>query len=390
MKTFPSVPEVDRIAESEEKLIRNLRITQSYYELSGALTERLGPSANWCTFATWASKQAGQTIRGEDLNRALEQFLALSPDTRDAAGEIAAVSGGSSNAAPDQPDIHSVIWAALDPAAIIARAGDAVARGNRKVYAEIGREFARFLHDCAPDQTFDAANIDRFCAGLRPGGPPDGQQYLRQAFRCYYQAMFEPGTKPRAELILLANLGIGFHEQTRLQPEIREAMEASLPQPGQFTRRLLGAFFPYRGWFYYLTFLFLRLLKQSSRLDDAILRFYSLAQQKIRVFLTGHLMSIGFPRAQRLRLGADLQDAFPETLKRIAHPDLRALLAQIDPTPDSLQASGAIDWADLPDRIHFIADMFRCNQEKRDLLEPPFTPAQVADLKEGRLPEGTL
>jgi hypothetical protein len=35
-----------------------------------AMTKRLGPCANWCTFATWASRQAGQTIRGEDLAQA--------------------------------------------------------------------------------------------------------------------------------------------------------------------------------------------------------------------------------------------------------------------------------------------------------------------------------
>lgn len=387
MKTRPSVPEVDRIAGLEEPAIRNLRITQSYHELSGALTERLGPVANWCTFATWASKQAGQTIRGEDLSRALEQYLMA--NIQDAAGQIAPMAR-SSKALSDPKKVHHLLWTALDPAAITARASDAVARGNRKVYAEIGREFARFLHDCASDQTFDAAHIDRFCAGLRPGGPPDGQQYLRQAFRCYYQAMFEPDTKTKAELILLANLDIGFHEQTRLQPEIKEALEAALPEPGSFSLRILEALFPYRGWFYYLTFLFLRLLKRSSRLDDAMLRFYSLAQQKIRVFLTDHLMSIGFPHSQRLRLGADLQYPFPETLQQIMNPDLLALLAQIDPTPDSLQASGAVDWANLADRIHFIADMFRCFQEKQDLLEPPFTPAQTAALKEGRMPEGAL
>lgn len=36
-------------------------------------------------------------------------------------------------------------------------------------------------------------------------------------------------TRPgrRAQLMLLANLEIGFHEQTRLQPEIQQAMEAA-------------------------------------------------------------------------------------------------------------------------------------------------------------------
>ena len=43
--------------------------------------------------------------------------------------------------------------------AAFTRASDAVARGNRKVYAEIGREFARFFVTCLDDNTFDAAKI---------------------------------------------------------------------------------------------------------------------------------------------------------------------------------------------------------------------------------------
>ena len=47
-------------------------------------------------------------------------------------------------------------------------ASDAVARGNRKVFEEIGYEFARWLADPEPD----------FLDGLRPGDPPDGQRLL--------------------------------------------------------------------------------------------------------------------------------------------------------------------------------------------------------------------
>jgi hypothetical protein len=66
------------------------------------------------------------------------------------------------------------------------------------------------------------------------------------------------------------------------------------------------------------------------------------------------------------------------------------LLERTDPTPDSLRETGALDWADLPDRLHFIVDLFRCYQERRALLEPPFTDEQVAALTAGRLPGGRL
>lgn len=56
----PSVADVERIRAVGDPVLRNLQITQCYHELSAAMAGRTGPGANWCTFATWASKQAGQ------------------------------------------------------------------------------------------------------------------------------------------------------------------------------------------------------------------------------------------------------------------------------------------------------------------------------------------
>lgn len=386
MKTHPTLADVERTAALPDAAFRNLLITWHYYELSAALTERLGARANWCTFATWASKQAGQTIRGEDLRRGLEQVSHADPEALEAL--LALVRDKGAGADGEGP--RQLIREQLGLEAAAARASEAVGRGNRKVYAEIAREFARFLDACAGDAAFDAGSIDTFCAALRPGPPPDGQQYLQQAFRAYYRAFFETDAKTRAELTLLANLLIGFHEQTRLQPEIRAALDASMPEPGPFARALLGALFPYRGWLYYLGFLGLRLLGRTARLDAAIQQLYTAIRQRIRRLLTEHLMTIGFAQGQRLRLGQDLRAGFPELLQRIEHPELLALLAQIDPSPDNLRDSGASDWADLADRIHFIADMFRCYQEKTDLLEAPFSAEQVAEMKAERMPAGAL
>ena len=85
---------------------------------------------------------------------------------------------------------------------------------------------------------------DRFLDGLRPGDPPDGQRYLRQAFTHYERARAEHDAKARAELAVLANLEIGFHEQTRLQPQIREALDAPSATKEDLGRRALDAVFP--------------------------------------------------------------------------------------------------------------------------------------------------
>jgi hypothetical protein len=106
--------------------------------------------------------------------------------------------------------------------------------------------------------------------------------------------------------------------------------------------------------------------------------------------VTEHLMMLELPGGVHLRLGDDLRAQFPATLARITHSDLLALLAHIDATPDSVRGTGAVDWANLAERLHFIADLFRCYHERSELLGPPFTTEQVTALRAGRIPEGRL
>ena len=67
--------DVLRIAAIGNRVIRNLEITKCYADLSAAFRARSGTGADWCTFATWASRQAGSTIRGEDLLDRFERRL---------------------------------------------------------------------------------------------------------------------------------------------------------------------------------------------------------------------------------------------------------------------------------------------------------------------------
>ncbi|OQZ02645.1 MAG: hypothetical protein B6D35_00990 [Candidatus Brocadia sp. UTAMX2] len=386
--SIPTVTEVARIAAIQDPILRNLQITQCYHELSEALTERTGTSANWCTFATWASKQAGQTIRKEDLVRSLENIFDTEPAATQSVRNVATIAQRMS-AKRDLRGIEETVLDILNPFEAIDRASDAVGKGNKKVFEEIGREFARFFSTCLHDPSFYTNKITRFCDELRPGDPPDGQHYLRQAFTRYYQSFFESDAKERAELILLANIEIGFHEQTRLQPEIAESLNASLVEPKQFIQRLMKAISPSRNWFSRILLTFTRLLGKLKPFDAAINTLVATARQKARLVITEYMLTLSLPH-ERLRLGKDLNAEFPASLKEITNPDLRTLLKRIDPTPDSLHETGAVDWADLPDRLHFIIDLFRCYQESHDLFEPPFTAKQVAALKSGHRPEGPL
>lgn len=377
MSPIPTVEEVDHIAGLPDPVLRNLQITFCYHELSVAMQTRTGPCANWCTFATWASKQAGQTIRREDLARALKRLLTPRTDR-------------GLDDDPQQKNLRQCLWEVLNPARILARSSDAVARGNRKVFAEIGREFARFLAILGSDAVYDQEKLDQFIISLKDGDPPDGQRYLRRAFARYYQAFFETDAKRRAELMLCANIEIGLHEQTRLQPEIAEALDASVGDPEQFTREMLGALFPYRTWPAYALLLFMRLLGRPLHLDLTINKLFTALRRRLRLLLTEHLMVLCIPEGKYLQLGTDLRASFPELLRQLDDADLQLLLAGIDPTPDSLQDTGALDWADLSDRLHYIADLFRCHQETADLWAAPFTEEQILAINAERIPEGEL
>ena len=138
----PTVEDVERIRNMQDPVMRNLQITQCYHELSLVLAGRTGLAANWCTFATWASKQAGQTIRKEDLARLLERRLRRSPSTLQASGQVAAaarVQGGNQLIGS-----AGCVVQGRNYQSAIDRASDAVGRGNQKVFEEIGYEFARF------------------------------------------------------------------------------------------------------------------------------------------------------------------------------------------------------------------------------------------------------
>ncbi len=383
---MPTVDEADRISALSDPIIRNLQITQCYYELSCSMRELVGRGANWCTFATWASKQAGQTIRGEDLLKAYEALVDRSPEI---SVGLEVILGHAVPFAhrPDVLALREALRRALNPEEAFQRASDAVARGNKKVFEEIGREFARFVATFATEDAFDAEKTARFCDALRPGDPPDGQRLLREAFNAYYLGRFHADEKQKAELIFLANLLIGLHEQTRLQPEITEALNASSPVVEEVKRRFLTLVLP--GFWLRIRHFVARLLRKKLPLDQATERLAEQVRSLVRQLITGSFMVLELPSGA-VHLGRDLQGDFPEALRQITSPVLNDVLARIDPTPGSLRGSGTVDWSNFDDRMHFIADFFRSYHDRPSLFDMPFAPDQVAALKAGRRPAGRL
>jgi hypothetical protein len=264
------------------------------------------------------------------------------------------------------------------------RASEAVARGNLKVFEEIGLEFARYLRECPPEAPPDSAELQRFLDALRPGDPPEGQRYLRQAFARYDRQRFEPDPKARTELIVLANLEIGLHEQTRLQPEIREALDAPYLTKEDLGRRVLEAVFPRAA--ARRAIVRRPVAAAVGVLAASAQRFSS---EIAREIITHSLMVLSVP-GRVLALGLHLEDPYPDALRELGNPELAELLTRFEPVPPAPDDCGARDWSELQQRMHYIVHLFRAFHAREDLFRPPFTPEQVRSFSRGAVPEGEL
>jgi hypothetical protein len=132
------------------------------------------------------------------------------------------------------------------------------------------------------------------------------------------------------------------------------------------------------------------LLGHRAPLDALFDRLTQAVNRLIRKVITDHLMTLHLPGPEVLRLGMDLRGTFAQTLEEIQNSRLKEMLSRTDVTPNSLRESGAQDWSDFTDRMHFITDFFRTYQERQSLLDPPFTSEQVALLKSGIEPRRSL
>jgi hypothetical protein len=395
LTSAPGVATVTAIAAMDNIVLRNLQITQCYAELSTAMRMRTGAAADWCTFATWASRQAGNTIRGEDFLDRLQRILGerswvLAP--------LQSVSLVLLRNGLFQPDtrLGRIVSEIHTPFDAFERASAEVAKGNLKVFAEIGREFARFMAMVPADATEESPEFAAFAAGLRSGWPPDGQDLLREAFAHYQRQRREPDAGARAAWILLANLKIGLHEQTRLQPQIVAAVDAPMVTAEDLGARVLHILVPTSKTWPHVA-------------HDAVAKMIGWLAARVRrdavrvtrEVVTQALMVLTLPldfqassehatgRYSSLALGCDLLAPVPRVLEG-QHAFLDDFVRQYDRCSPGGTHCGATDWCDLRQRMHYIVHLFRAYAEKASLFMPPFTPAQVATFRAGVVPEGEL
>lgn len=150
--------------------VRNHLITRTYHDLSCSMRSLMGDTdANWLSFGTWASRTAGEFIRGEAM---------------------------------------PVRWGV-----------ESVAAGNLAIIEDIAPCFIAYLADVAGEAGHELVKSGRERIS--------SSDLLQDAFECYDRAIRLPPAADdpiRAQLILRANLDVAYHEQWLADHFIDEAM----------------------------------------------------------------------------------------------------------------------------------------------------------------------
>lgn len=247
---------------------RNNKISQSYHELSVAMGRLLGepPVADWCTYAKFASHQAGVHIR-ETSSTAAELLSALF-DTSEPrklqrlAEQISLLPAQLSMARSllnlclqrsrvvDGIDAvrHSqrprLITALGDFRAAAARLNRTFFVGNLRVYENIAPVYATYLRAARLGKHGIPDQVPACDSEADPAG------YMQRGFACYREAQLayhHGDVKRRDELVYQGSLWLGLHEQgCVLQPlfdGVRDELRAlsdniSITDPRGQTRML--------------------------------------------------------------------------------------------------------------------------------------------------------
>ncbi|WP_144369965.1 hypothetical protein [Myxococcus stipitatus] len=357
----PGKVDVEGIANMKDPVARNHAITQGYYALSNQMAGLLGKeNANWATFGVWASKQAGVSIRQEDLPKVFMDQLNGDKTWLRALTDI-----GLATVNPLLPLMTTALKIPIKHA--LNRVSDAIADGNQKLFRDIAPEFQRFTETFKGDKKYDAAKVAKYLAGF-----PPGKENLKAAFADYAKAMFEKDPNKKAELMLSANDRVGVHEQKLIQGEVERALNAPIKEAfAPIVKAVIekvGNTLPFPANTAYLV------AKASGLVDKAVDSIVNGLAAKFRQFTTDHMMKLGVPGGS-LKLGDDVtpgaQGAFPEHLRTLESSELKQLLSQYDKTPDSLKGSAANDWSKFDQRMNYIVDLFRSRQQDPQLFAAP-------------------
>ncbi len=349
-------PTVSAISEMQDPCLRNLWITQTYHDLGTQLSARgLGPDATWALFAVWASKSAGRIIRGEELPSMLRAGIEDDPALHEQRDDLNRRWRWARRVRLTQ-EFHLGQLSKLtdDVAADVSRQ---LAEGNRLVFAELAPVFEALVR----------------------GDHPEVSPELEQPVADYEQALGEPDPAKRSIHVLRANVAAVAHEQHRLQSYIAGAVDAPISDAlhdlinDHIARLIPGWILKHVAW------------PAVEKLSSELTRLWQDSATAI-------LMRLVTPDED-----LDLHHTLPAPpgggplfVPPLSGPEATAALGSWDRTGGLGRPCGADDWVSLEQRMGYIVNLFRSRQRRPRLADPPFSPGQIDEMANGRLPAGPL
>ncbi len=347
------------IGNVADPIRRNYLITHNYWRLAEQMAPLVGrENLSWPGFGAWASEQAGSYMRHEGL-----PMIGLVPQF-----------GG--------------------------RVTELLGQGNRLIFLDIAPVFGRFVELMAAvdDPTraehrrlaeADGADLPAYIQEVlsldpRPVSDSEtGQQAMVWAFTEYFLAVHEEDADARAEHIYVANCFVGLQEQMRVDAILDSLLD--VPDVNRWVLllaaplvRLWAAGFDLRAQ--------LRRRVGARHVPTPIERSCRMLHACVidgrltQVLGTQMFMEMDLG-AEDLDIGEDVPwsspwEMYPAHLARIDEDSagfrarLDALL-EWDRTPDTTEASAALDWSELADRMNYIVDLFRTRQQHTALHAHP-------------------
>ncbi len=366
---------IDAVLAIDDRVLRNYWVTQTYADISDALRSLLDPNtANWCTYATWASRTVGSNMRGEALPKWLHDRVLL-PD---------GLMGLTQNLNADAKfsEFRKVLGD-LKPEhlmdvtrELLGEMAINLSDGNTEVFAEITPPAAIFIAEFSSgaDPHEARAKVLAACQGV-----PEyqGVNRLAAGYSLYCDAMHETDPKLRSQLILAGSLQLGTHEQNHLQPVIVSSMDMGVNTAAtrlkEKLEKELGAL--------------ARVQQDFDKLLQPALHWIGDTWGDIMTFTLGTLQS---PEGTMhldhdVPLPKDRPYVTPD-LEPVKVGALGELLAMFNRAKKNGKGSFARDWANLMDRMNFISNLFISRHHVPDMFDPPFDAATLAAIEADRTP----
>lgn len=358
---------IEEICELDDDVYRNQWITYVYDVISRRLAAQTGNNANWFTFARWSSFTVGENLRPEP-SKAFGEFVDGHPVLR----------------LVKAPLIRAQYELRMMSDASMPRT---LALGNRFVFHEIAWQMVEFLDWYEARDNPDREDFEEYRTSIETAPaldlfPKCDSDWLCGGIEAYFLALQEKDPGAQARLVLRGTVLLAAYEQWRLEPIVRIALDPFSNHLVTFENTNMHrdrgepqAVLKGRGtpW----------ALRHSSPVVEWISDLYG-------SLLTSHVMAWegpieGSPRS--LFLGQSLPDPpdggrlYPEALDDQLHADTLRILNVFDQSGGAQEGRRAHNWARYNDRMNFIVNLFRAEQDDGHLFAPmPRREQRILDL----------